>query len=182
MSKWRLTVPVVYPVFSTQDFGRIGKCLRALFGLLRARWSRGWPVAYGLEWERVGLVSGMLTRARVPWRLRLWAHFFSNELRFFSQWKKKKSTRKPWQVFPACWSCGFVLLTEFLTDYSRAAVTIDQMRIGKQPWVRLCGAMTGIWWPIRTFLCLTKDFFFLINIKDLAQVLPSSASPSLMKV
>lgn len=72
------------------------------------------------------------------------AFLFKHTSLFFPTVKKKKSTRKAWQIFPACQSCGSVLLIEFLIDYSRAAVRIDQMHIRKQTWVRLYGAIIGI--------------------------------------
>lgn len=103
----------VYPLFSTQDLGGSDECLCASFWLLKARWSRGRPVPMDGQKGSLWLCRVGCCPVLVPCRACVSAQLFKSTCLFHCG-KKKKSTRKCRQIFPACWSCGFITINRTL--------------------------------------------------------------------
>lgn len=111
--RYWFTASTVYPLFSPQDFGGICVCVLP-FGSWRQDGATG------------DLLQGMARRAAcgfAEWDAGLcWCPVkpvFVSALLFkstclFHSGEKKKSARKCWQIFPACWSCGFITINRTL--------------------------------------------------------------------
>lgn len=128
------TVAAVYPL-SPRTGGNCD-CLWASFWFLKARWSHWKPVTRdgqkGSLWVcRVGCWPVL-----VPCKVCICEHPSLQKHLSFSLWGKKKSTRKCWQIFPACWSCGSITINRtlnwlFESNYKNWLDAYEEINMGQ---------------------------------------------------